>query len=167
MDLIYPWTAWCQAEGWAPMPGSLQGRSTGVWARVPLAAAGGLLSAISLVLDRWSGAQRERQGHHSGRRDRPRSASTYMDEGGTSQRHQDVLRATRGHGRQGRGQDLGAVLRVLQTKHRRGSNRMLQSPHPQHTVLPPQGASSLHSSRRLQPHFLDEKTEGAEAKGSV
>lgn len=56
-------------------------------------------------------------------------ASTYMEEGSLSQRHQDVLGATGGHGRQGRGQDLGAVLRALQTKHRKESNKMVQSPH--------------------------------------
>lgn len=57
------------------MPVSLQGRSTGAWAKVPLAAAGCLLSPISLVFlfqvsYSWIGAQREKQGHHSGCQDR-------------------------------------------------------------------------------------------------
>lgn len=51
------------------MSGSLQGRSTGAWARVPLAAARCLLSPISpvfplQVLYNWSGAQREKLGCH-------------------------------------------------------------------------------------------------------
>lgn len=158
MDLIYPWTVVLgrRLGHYAREP---PGQEYWGVARVPLAAASCLLSPISLVfllhaLHSWSGAQREKQGHHSGCWDRPCSASTYMEESGISERHQDVLGATCRHGCQRRRQDLGAVLRILQTKHRRGSNRML---HPQHTVQP--AASTAEPAALLS----DEKTE-AEAE---
>lgn len=158
MDLIYPWTV-VLGRGLGHYAREPPGQEYWGVARVPLAAAGCLLSHISLVflchvLHSWSGAQREKQGHHSGCWDRPCSASTYMEEGSVSERHQDVLGATRRHGCQGRRQDLGTVLRILQTKHRRGSNRML------HTVLP--AASTAEPASLLS----DEKTE-AEAECSI
>lgn len=45
-------------------------------------------------------------------------ACTHLEEGGISQAHWDGLGATRGHGCQGRRQDLGTVLRALQSKHK-------------------------------------------------
>lgn len=158
MDLIYPWTV-VLGRGLGYYAREPPGQEYWGVARVPLAAAGCLLSPISLVflchvLHSWSGAQREKQGHHSGCWDRPCSVSTYMEEGSISERHQDVLGATCRHGCQGRRQDLRTVLRILQTKHRRGSNRMI------HTVLP--AASTAEPAALLS----DEKTE-AEAECSI
>lgn len=48
MDLIYPWTV-VPGRGLGLYVREPQGRRTGAWARVPLAAASCLLSPISLV----------------------------------------------------------------------------------------------------------------------
>lgn len=66
------------------MSGSLQGRSTGAWASVPLAAVGCLLTPISLasllqVLHSWNGAQREKLGRHYGRWDSLKPTKTLLN----------------------------------------------------------------------------------------
>ena len=45
-------------------------------------------------------------------------APAYLEEGGAGQVHRDALGAAGGHGGQGGGQDLRALLRALQSKYK-------------------------------------------------
>lgn len=82
MGLIYPWTM-VRGRGLGHYVREPPGRRTGAWARVPLAAAGCLLSSISLafllqVLCSWNGAQREELSHHYGRWDSLKPTQTLL-----------------------------------------------------------------------------------------